>query len=111
LRTHSPALVLLSCLASLSSAFTAGGSFTHFLASAMARVKSTARHVDVATKTSNEGRERGGSAERMESVPLSDAGSHSGAGGDVGEGSRTRRYYFRSLTVMVSRIGGMIDHN
>jgi hypothetical protein len=76
----------------------------------MARVKSNARPVDVATEAGSEGHGSGGSAERMESVMLSGAGSQSRAGGDMDERSRTWSYFFGPLTVMVSRIRGMIDN-
>jgi hypothetical protein len=46
----------------------------------------------------------------VESILLSDAGSHSGAGGEMDEGPRTWSYYFGSSTVMVSRIRRMINH-
>jgi hypothetical protein len=88
LRTRSLTLVLLSCLALLNSVLTTGGSFTHFLTSTMAHVKSTTHHVVVAAEAGNEGRESGGSTERMDSAQLSDAGSHSGADGNVDDGSR-----------------------
>jgi hypothetical protein len=101
LRTRSPTLVLLSCLALLNSSLTTGGSFTHFLTSTMARVKSTTHHVVVAAEVGNKGCESGGSAERMDSAQLSDADSHSGADGNVDDGSRTRSYYFGPSTVIV----------
>jgi hypothetical protein len=81
--------VLLSCLAWLSSALTTGGSFAHFLASVMARVKSTAHHVNAAAEAGNKDHESGGSAKRMESITLSDVGLHSRASCEVDEGSRT----------------------
>jgi hypothetical protein len=102
--------VLLSCLALLSSALTTRGGFAHFLTPTMARVKSTAHHVDAVIDAGNEGHESGGSVERTESALLSDAGSHSGAGGGVDEGSCTWSYYFGPSIVTASRIRGMIEH-
>jgi hypothetical protein len=84
--------------------------FALFSKPVMARVKSTTHQVDAAAKAGNEGRESGGFAERTESIPLSDAGSHSGAGGDMDESSRTRSNYFGPSTVIVKQIRGMIDH-
>jgi hypothetical protein len=55
----------------------------------MARVKSTARFVGAGTGSGSEEHGSEGSAERTESMPLSDVGSHSGAGGDADEDSRT----------------------
>jgi hypothetical protein len=111
LRNRSPALILLSCLASPDSVLTAGGSFAHFLTSAIACVKSTVHHIDATAKTCNEGHQSGGSTERTKSIPLSDAGSHNGAGGDMDEGSCTQSYFFGPSTMTISRIRGMIDHS
>jgi hypothetical protein len=47
----------------------------------------------------------------MESAPLSDVGSHSGAGGDVDKGSHVRSYYFGPSTMTVGCIQGMIDNS
>jgi hypothetical protein len=55
LRTRSPAIILLFFLALFYFALSAGGSFTHFLISAMAHVKSTARPIDAALGTGSEG--------------------------------------------------------
>jgi hypothetical protein len=38
-------------------------------------------------------------------------GSHSGAGGDMDEGSRSRSYYFGPSVVIFSRFRGMIDND
>jgi hypothetical protein len=86
-------------------------SFAHFLTSAMAHVERTACPIDAATEIGSKGYGSGGSAERMESAPLSDVSSHSGAGGDMDEGYHTLSYFFWPLTVMVSHIQGMIDND
>jgi hypothetical protein len=89
---------------------TVGGSFDHFLTSSMTHVNSTTRPVDATAEAGTEGRGSGDSTKRMESVPLSDAGSHSGVVGDMDEGSSTWSYFFGSSTMTVSCIRGMIDH-
>jgi hypothetical protein len=105
-----PALILLWRLASLSFALVAIESFTLFLNSAMARVRSTARPHDVVTETGSGGHGGRDSIERMESAPLSDVGSHSRARADVDEGSCTRSYFFGPSTMTVSRFRAMIDN-
>jgi hypothetical protein len=104
LHTRSPTLTLLSCLALFCFALIVGGSFAHFLTSAMVHVKSTARPIDAAMGTGSEGHGSGDSVERMESAPLSNVGSYSEAGGDVDEGSRMQSYVFGPSTVTVSHI-------
>jgi hypothetical protein len=101
----------ISHLASLSPAFASGSSSVCFLLFVMAHIKSTAHPVGAATGSSDEGHESEGSTERIESAPLSDTGSHSGAGDDVNEGSHTQSYYFGPSTMAVSRVRGMIDHD
>jgi hypothetical protein len=76
----------------------------------MARVKSTTCLVGAAAGSSGEGHGSEGLAERMEFVPLSNAGSHSGASGDMDDGSRTWSYFFGPSTMTVSRIRGMINN-
>jgi hypothetical protein len=75
----------------------------------MAHNKSTARLVGAPTGSGGKGHDSEGSTERTESVQLSDAGSHSGAGDEVDKGSCTQSYFFRLSTVAVSRIHGMIN--
>jgi hypothetical protein len=90
-----------------------------FLKTAMTRVKSTARSHDDAADAGGEGvameRDVGskghgsrGSAERIETVHLSNVGSHSGTGANTDEVSRTHSYHFGPLTVTISRIREMI---
>jgi hypothetical protein len=78
------------------------------LKSVKAHARSTARPHDVVADAGSEGHGSGDSAERIESAQLSDVGSHSRAGADTNEGSRTRSYYFGPSTVMVSHIREMI---
>jgi hypothetical protein len=66
----------------------------------MARVRSTTRFVGGAT-ASGSGGNGGGSEERMESMRLSDTGSHSEAGDVRDEGSRSQSYFFGPLTITV----------
>jgi hypothetical protein len=86
-------------------------SFAHFLTSAMAHVERTACPIDAAAEIGSKGYGSGGSAERMESAPLSDVSSHSGAGGDMDEGYHTLSYFFWPSSMMVSHIQGMIDND
>jgi hypothetical protein len=53
----------------------------------MVHIKSTAHLVGAAASSGGQGRDSEGSTERTESAPLSDMGSHGGAGYDVDEGS------------------------
>jgi hypothetical protein len=89
LHSRSPTLILPWRLASLSFALAVVESFVLFLNSAMARIKSTAHPIDATAETGSEGHGSENSAERMESAPLSDVGSDSGARGEMDEGSRT----------------------
>jgi hypothetical protein len=76
----------------------------------MARVKSITHLAGGAAGSGGEDRGSKGSVDRPVSVALSDTGSHIIAGGSVDEGSRVWSYFFGPLTVMVSRIHGVIDH-
>jgi hypothetical protein len=102
-------LILLSRLASLAFMLATEDSFALLQKSMMARVRSTARLRDDAAEASSRGHGSGESTERMESPPLSDVGSHRGAGAGEDESSRTRSYFFGPSTVTVSHIRGMID--
>jgi hypothetical protein len=78
---------------SLCCRFLVEGRFALYLATAC--VRSTARPCNGATIVEGDNRDSVGSAERTESVDVSDAGSHRG---DSDEGSRTRNYFFGPLT-------------
>jgi hypothetical protein len=76
----------------------------------MTHVKSTARLIGAATGSRGKGHESEGSAERMESMLLSNTGSHNRVGDDADASSCTRSYYFGPSTMTVSRIHRIIDH-
>jgi hypothetical protein len=80
----------------VSTAFTlmSRDSFALFPKPAMARVCSTACLHDDAITAGSGGQDSGDSAKRVESVPLSNAGSHSGAGAGDDESASTRSYFF-----------------
>jgi hypothetical protein len=99
--------LLLSC-AHFAFTLATKDSFTFFLKSVKAHVRSTARPRDVVADAGSEGHGSGDSAEWTESAQLSNVGSHSRAGVDTDEGSRTRSYYFGPSTVTVSHIREMI---
>jgi hypothetical protein len=96
------------CLASLCCTLATRGIFTRSRIIAMDRVRSTACYVGGAATGGSRG-EGGGSDDRMESMRLSDVGSHGEAVDVADDGSHLWSFFFGPSTVTVNRVHRVID--